>query len=162
MTILFLAAIAAIVTGFVLYPVFGRVASVGEHLTEKAQEMKRLTEEKARILAAIKDLDFEYKAGKLSDADYKRVRREDVTRAAHVMARMEALGSGDEVTEPREARAADSEIICTSCQQKNPQNAQFCLRCGNRIRKTVQCPKCETELPSEARFCISCGEAIPT
>jgi hypothetical protein len=166
MTLLLLAAIGAVVVGFVLYPVLGREAT-GEQPAEKNQELKRLAEEKARILSAIKDLDFEYKAGKLSDADYQRVRSEDLARAARIMARMETLVGGEEAPREEEARDAKepketSEMTCPSCGQANPQNAKFCLRCGNRFETKIKCTQCGTELPGEARFCISCGESIQT
>jgi hypothetical protein len=167
MTLLLLAALGAVVVGFVLYPVLGREATAGDQPTEKAQELMHLAEEKARILAAIKDLDFEYKAGKLSDADYQQVRAEDLARAARVMARMEALTAGEQAAPEQVAKDAEepketSEITCPSCRQANPQNAKFCLQCGNRFETQIKCTKCGTELPGEARFCISCGEAIRT
>ena len=163
MTLLLLAAIGAVVVGFVLYPVLGREVA-DEQPVEKTQELKRLAEEKVRILSAIKDLDFEHEAGKLSDADYQRVRTEDLARAARVMARMESLTGGGEAPRQKETREpkGTSETGCPSCGQANPQNARFCLRCGNRLETKITCTKCGTELPGEARFCISCGEAIQT
>jgi hypothetical protein len=164
MTLMLLAALGAVVVGFVLYPVFRGEASAEERPEEETRELERLAEEKGRILTAIKDLDFEYKAGKLSDADYQRIRTEDLARAARIMARMETLSTGDttasepkeEAQEPGEA----AEIKCPSCQQANPQNAKFCLRCGSRLETQTTCAKCGTDLPGEARFCISCGEAV--
>lgn len=168
MTLVFLAALGAVVVGFVLYPVFRGETSTEERPLERAQELKRLSEEKARILAAIKDLDFEYKAGKLSEADYQRVRTEDLGRAARIMARIESLAAGEKTPVPeRDAKDAgepkeSSQLTCPSCQQANPQDAKFCLRCGNRFEISLRCAACGTELPAEARFCISCGEALPT
>jgi hypothetical protein len=162
MTLVLLAALGAVVVGFVLYPVLRAQVPLAEHPAERAEELERLAEEKTRILAAIKDLDFEYKAGKLSDPDYQRVRTEDLGRAARVMARMEALTSGArEVSRQQENEPEEtSEITCPSCRQANPAHAKFCLRCGNPFERKTECPKCGTELPRDARFCISCGEAI--
>ena len=159
MTLVFLAVLGAAVVGFVLYPLFDRDVSYAAALPEKAEELKRLSEEKARVLASIKDLDFEYKAGKLSEADYKRIRTEDLARAAQIITRMETLTTGEKKASGK-GRETDPGITCPSCQQSNPETAKFCLRCGNRFDTPVKCPKCGTELPGEARFCISCGEAI--
>jgi hypothetical protein len=162
MTLVFLAVLGAGVVGFVLYPVFLReTSSPDAPITEQAAELDRLAEEKARVLASIKDLDFEYKSGKLSEADYKRVRGEELARAAQIMTRMENLTAGDK-TVPDNVRKEETGPICPSCQQANPEGSKFCLRCGNRFETPAKCPNCGTDLPAEARFCISCGEAIPT
>jgi ribosomal protein L40E len=139
--------------------------------------MELLAEKKEQILAAIKDLDFEYKAGKLSEEDYQRVRAEDLAQVAQIMDRMQAFDSDAEPestststsivseseSETQEARQPEAqggpEIACSSCQQVNPSHAKFCLRCGNQLEIQVECPRCGAQLPDEAHFCISCGEA---
>jgi hypothetical protein len=162
MTLVFLAVLGAGVVGFVLYPVFAREASPTDPAPEQASELDRLAEEKVRVLASIKDLDFEYNSGKLSDADYQRIRAEDLARAAGIMSRMEALTPGGDKKVSDGDREVEAGVTCSSCQQNNPEGATFCLRCGNRFETSVKCPTCGTELPGEARFCISCGEAIRT
>ena len=90
MTLLFLTALGAVVVGFVLLPVFSRGTEPEplERLTEPEREFKRLGEKKDQILAAIKDLEFEHRAGKLSDADYEKVRAHELSQVAGIMARM--------------------------------------------------------------------------
>ena len=79
-------------------------------------------------------------------------------------------------------------IKCPKCNTDIPQNAKFCLSCGEKIeilnpdeviclgcgKKThkgkfcmecgaalvTKCPKCGNELPNGAKFCLECGEKI--
>ena len=52
---------------------------------------------------------------------------------------------------------------CPKCQHENPDNAKFCMQCGEKLE--IVCPECGAKLPPEARFCMECGtrigEAVP-
>ena len=91
MTLFFLAALGTVVVGFVLYPVFSRKAPVEKNPSDTTEELQQLEEAKQRLLATIKDLEFEYKAGKLSEADYQRVRYTDLGQVAQIMARIDEM-----------------------------------------------------------------------
>jgi ribosomal protein L40E len=174
MSLLFLAALGALVVGFVLHPVFSRGSETPDRLTETDREMQLLEEKKARILAAIKDLDFEHKAGKLSGADFKRIRADEFSQVAQIMARMEELSSAQEAApagpeaaprEPRgpeRARESAGGTSCPSCQTPNPPNAKFCLHCGSGMAISVQCSRCQAKLPEQASFCSQCGAPVQT
>ncbi|MBN4064636.1 AAA family ATPase [Dehalococcoides mccartyi] len=49
-------------------------------------------------------------------------------------------------------------MICQKCNTENPDQAKFCMGCGDALQNT--CPECATELPSGAKFCFSCGAKI--
>jgi hypothetical protein len=167
LTLLFLAALGAGVVLFVLFPVFARATEVSELPTADAQEQKSLTEKKERIYEAIKDADFEYQAGKLSEADYRSMRADFLSQAAETIARLDDLGQppapSREAAPPRQAESPEvpSGPTCSSCEQSNPPEAQFCYRCGAGIAIPADCPQCGAELQKEARFCTECGVAIP-
>lgn len=159
---------------FVLFPVFARYGEISRRPTADAQRRKFLAEQKERLYEAIKDLDFEHRAGKLSDADYQSVRSDLVSQAATVISELDAIAEApaDKKTEetPAEAEpaeATDSDVVategptCRSCGRVNPPGAKFCFQCGEHITAPTSCPECGTELPKEARFCTSCGVAIP-
>lgn len=83
---------------------------------------------------------------------------------------------------------APAQCICPSCGASLPENAKFCLECGEKIvsvpagmivcpecGKTVvkrkfcpecghkfvtACPKCGKEVPEGAKFCLECGEKL--
>ena len=46
-------------------------------------------------------------------------------------------------------------MVCSSCQTKNLDDAQFCTKCGNALKRS--CPSCSAENPLDARFCLRCG-----
>jgi class 3 adenylate cyclase/tetratricopeptide (TPR) repeat protein len=47
---------------------------------------------------------------------------------------------------------------CGSCGTQNPEQARFCMSCGNALAST--CPSCGTENPPGAKFCIECGHSL--
>ena len=53
--------------------------------------LKRLLEKKQRVYENIKDLEFEYKMGKLSEGDYDRLREELSREAYQLMREIESL-----------------------------------------------------------------------
>ncbi|MGH9460172.1 MAG: zinc ribbon domain-containing protein [Vicinamibacteria bacterium] len=179
MTLLFLAALAAGVVLFILFPVFARYGEVSMTPTADARKRKDLTEQKERLYDAIKDLDFEHRAGKLSDADYQKVRSDLVSQAAAIIAQLDEVPEHVVPAElPQQAQQAQQaqretpaessadvtppdEPTCASCGQVNPAGARFCFQCGERIAAPASCPECGTELPKEARYCTSCGVAMP-
>jgi hypothetical protein len=57
--------------------------------------LKRLLRKKERIYENIKDLEFEYKMGKLSEGDYERLREEFSQEAYQIMREIESLKPED-------------------------------------------------------------------
>src|SRR5712692_2951275 len=49
-------------------------------------------------------------------------------------------------------------MTCPRCQQENPAEAHFCMKCGAGL--TLACAKCNTELPTGAGFCFACGQPV--
>jgi ribosomal protein L40E len=49
-------------------------------------------------------------------------------------------------------------MTCPRCQQENPAEAHFCMKCGTGL--TLACAKCNTELPTGAAFCFACGQPV--
>jgi class 3 adenylate cyclase/tetratricopeptide (TPR) repeat protein len=49
-------------------------------------------------------------------------------------------------------------MTCPRCQQENPAEAHFCMKCGAGL--TLACAKCNTELPRGAGFCFACGQPV--
>ena len=52
----------------------------------------------------------------------------------------------------------DNMITCPGCGKK-VQKGKFCLECGYKFTSSV-CPKCGATLPDGAKFCLECGEKI--
>lgn len=98
MTLVFLAALAAVATGFVLQPVFAD--SAGAPAPERPADRKalRLTERLQQLLLAIAELDFERDAGKVGGEEHRAARAALLEEAAAVSealdARPEPKGGG--------------------------------------------------------------------
>ena len=48
-------------------------------------------------------------------------------------------------------------IICANCGEVTPLG-KFCLHCGSSIVK--KCPKCDSDVPANGKFCLECGEKL--
>jgi hypothetical protein len=67
--------------------------AVAEHAAEKTR-LAFLYERKEQIFENLRDLNFEYKAGKLSDADFSTMRDSMEQEAANFLAEIEQLEQG--------------------------------------------------------------------
>ncbi len=47
---------------------------------------------------------------------------------------------------------------CSKCQSENPDDAQFCIECGNPME--FHCPKCGAITPATGKFCKACGHNL--
>jgi RNA polymerase subunit RPABC4/transcription elongation factor Spt4 len=158
-----LATLGALVVGFVLYPVFAeeRRGALGE--SAEALALRDLEDKKARLYTAIKDLDFEKAAGKVSNEDYESARSDYLAQTAEVLAEIDRLGV--ETKTPKSEPKAESETsetvgnrVCSSCGETSREGAKFCIACGQAFEHA--CSQCGEALPPEAKFCPECGRGI--
>jgi class 3 adenylate cyclase len=49
-------------------------------------------------------------------------------------------------------------MVCTQCQQQNPDGARFCNGCGGRLQSV--CSGCGQANPPGSRFCNTCGQPL--
>ncbi len=121
-----------------------------------------LLAEKEHVYAAIKDLDFEYHTGKLSDEDYRELRERCRVRALRIL---DALGSdatqrsaADPAVATHEAGAGmDRGPRCAACGHVNPEASNFCESCGTPIDSPARCRVCGAAAQPSDRFCAGCG-----
>jgi hypothetical protein len=112
-----------------------------------------LTEQKRRVLRALKDLESEHAIGKIDDADYDAIslgyreeaklvmrkldeevapsRAEAEKLALEYVARqgLDAKVAGNR---PRTAKPAER-VVCVSCKTSNEPDATFCKQCGSAV-----------------------------
>lgn len=91
---------------------------------------------KAAIYENLRDLQFEYRVGKLSDEDYQRTKKELQAELAVVLAEIDRLKAGNApaaaVAAPVEksAVAAAGAKQCPHCGAKFEKSLKFCGECG--------------------------------
>lgn len=94
-----------------------------------------LDERKAAIYENLRDLQFEYRVGKLSDADYQATKLDLQRELAKVLAEIESvLGTLPAKAQAAVAPAAPRRFICPHCAAEFPQALKFCGECGKPMK----------------------------
>lgn len=123
------------VAAFVAMPFFAGEA--GEQLgaaTVTASERQKLEHQKAEAYAAIKEIEFDYRMGKLSEADFTGMRNKFAAEALAAIAALDVAkpaqlrGRGD-------GRRGNRIAFCPSCGRSVPPRANFCPGCGRTLKE---------------------------
>jgi hypothetical protein len=101
---------------------------------------EHLEERKARIYENLRDLQFEYRVGKLSDDDYQRTKLTLQKELAGVMAELEGAHAAAPPSSSMKAEPA-----------KRPDAA---------LTTATECPHCGAKFPIALSFCGRCGKAM--
>lgn len=96
---------------------------------EPVSPVAHLDERKAAIYDSLRDLQFEYRVGKLSDADYQSTKRDLQKELAAVMAETDRIRSG---VAPPAALAPG--FVCPGCGAAFPVDLKFCGECGKPMK----------------------------
>jgi hypothetical protein len=102
-----------------------------------------LSEEKDKLLVALKEIEFDHRTGKLSEDDFRKLDSEYRVRAVETLRRIEDLGSGSD-EDPLAAVEADVRTALGAVPQAGP---RACVGCGERITNSN-------------RFCSNCGHPV--
>ena len=95
---------------------------------------RHLEERKAAIYENLRDLQFEYRVGKLSDADYQTTKTGLQRELAVVLAELEAVKTGIPVPAPAPAPPPKpAEPVCPHCGAKFEKAMKFCGECGKEM-----------------------------
>ena len=134
------AALAACAIGFTLYV---RDRDIPP-LPLENPELRHLERRRQILYDNLKDLQFEYHQGKLSDEDYQSLKSGFLGDLAGIMDAIERLESA--TARPGKPRPAEGKEkaksgsthptnmkICSFCQAENPPNHQFCGKCGKGL-----------------------------
>ena len=127
-----LIAIAAI-----LFILWIRPADLPPPLAESP--FQHLDDRKAAIYENLRDLQFEYRIGKLSDADYQNTKEDLQRELAHVLAEIDRLQT-ERGAPPQPAEKVrnvpSSYSVCANCGAKFTQKLKFCGECGKPMKVT--------------------------
>jgi hypothetical protein len=115
---------------------------------EPVSPFQHLDERKAAIYENLRDLQFEYRVGKLSDDDYQATKKDLQKELARVLAevdRLKSAGTGGQpttvpappkasVAAPPKQVAQTTGNICPSCGAKFQVALKFCGECGKPMK----------------------------
>jgi hypothetical protein len=124
--------ILAILTAlFVGYPLLQkRRQKVSFALNHRAQELEA---RKAEIYAAIRDIDFDYRMGKLTQEDYETLREQYKTEAIGMMKQIDEMQLGKSRRSKNEPAGKTGSRFCHHCGQPAAPADRFCSACGGQL-----------------------------
>lgn len=105
---------------------------------EPVSPVQHLEDRKQAIYDNLRDLQFEYRLGKLSDQDYQQTKHALQRELAGVLAEMEEIVKRLDlkptpVPAPRKAAAPAASTVCPHCGAAFPQRLKYCGECGKAI-----------------------------
>ena len=103
---------------------------------EPVSPFAHLDERKAAIYDNLRDLQFEYRVGKLSDADYQLTKKDLQKELAGVMAEVDRVKlqlQGARAPAPKPKPAPDP-LTCPHCSARFEQELKFCGECGKPMK----------------------------
>jgi hypothetical protein len=109
---------------------------------EPVSPFAHLDERKAAIYENLRDLQFEYRVGKLSDADYQLTKKDLQKELATVMAEVDRVklelqagrGQAAPAAAPKASVKAADPLTCPHCNAHFEQALKFCGECGKPMK----------------------------
>lgn len=113
-------------------------------------------ERREMVISALRDLEFDFKTGKVDVEDYTPLRAQLMAEAAQLIEQeQEEDKKLEELIQARRA-ARKSSIKCDHCGEDVEADQRFCARCGAQVNHDL-CPACGKGIRSGDQFCPSCG-----
>jgi hypothetical protein len=161
---LFLTLGILIFVGLYLYAPF--LERRARRVTAEEHEASTLMAERERALAALQELDFDFKLGKVPDEDYPAQRAVLLQKGADVLRRLDELAphqpQNDDARIER-AIAARRKKTAVAGPELSEDEIEAMISARRRGRKTKAagfCPKCGKPVMAVDKFCPSCGKAL--
>jgi rRNA maturation endonuclease Nob1 len=139
MTIALASLIAVAVIVFIL-----SVRSKDLPAPEPVSPFQHLDERKAAIYENLRDLQFEYRVGKMSDQDYQQTKLDLQRELAGVMAEIDRVKAeiaagkipmpSPELVKAQAPSKTPAKYVCPSCKAEFEQPLKFCGECGKPMK----------------------------
>ncbi|HVO25777.1 MAG TPA: zinc ribbon domain-containing protein [Candidatus Margulisiibacteriota bacterium] len=96
----------------------------------------QLERQKLDAYAAIKEAEFDYRMGKLSDVDFNALREKYSAQALQAIAALESAHAAQH-KKLAEVRRPTRIAFCPTCGRGVPPRANFCPACGHSLKEAV-------------------------
>lgn len=145
-----LASVLVVIAATVFFVLFVRVKDIPA--PEPVSPTRYLEDRKAAIYENLRDLQFEYRVGKLSDEDYQQTKQGLQRELAGVIAEMERINAGGKpapntLEAPKPAEAPKAAAAKSPAKETVETDGTVCPHCGAKFAKPM-------------KFCGECGKAM--
>ena len=129
---------------FVIAPLFTEPKGNIEAELLAETELDRLLNRKAVVYTNLKDLEFEYRMGRLADDDFRRLEAGYKAEASQILQKLDGLGVEKDLDE-----SIEQEIAARKARL-------FPAKAG----EAASCPSCGADLIAGKKFCADCGHQL--
>ena len=127
-----IAAVILVVAATTLFTLSIRAKDIPK--PEPVAPTQHLEERKARIYENLRDLQFEYRVGKLSDDDYQRTKLSLQQELAVVLKEIDGMTSSSTPVKPSPVKVQPAAgVVCPHCGVRFPNPMKFCGECGKSM-----------------------------
>lgn len=146
------------------YPLFKAPSGVYRREGTEDEPLLELELRKESAYAALKELEFDYRTGKLSEEDYKELEEQYRYQAISLLKDIDRAEKGEDLSEKIEEeirairKAKQKELRCPSCQENYIPGDRFCPSCGRGL--DLACPGCGSPYREGDNFCSNCGNPL--
>jgi hypothetical protein len=150
---IFTAAVVGVAAWRTLSPLIGSDALVGLP-SLGGRTRAALEREKTLVLRSIKELEFDYAMGKVSDKDFAEMSTRLRSRAAGLIRQLDAGSTYRDQIEKEIARRVGQPDVARTLSGSRGE--------PDKARPVQVCTTCRTENDPDARFCKGCGSKLET
>ncbi len=145
---------AAGVLAYVLLPMFTGGGAAGARRA-RASVVLESSEDGARAIDALREIEFDRETGKLSDTDYAALKASYTASALSELRREDTGGARGRPT----AAVAAPRWTCPACGPRPESDALFCSNCARYLPGV--CAGCGAAVAEPAaRYCAGCGQRL--
>jgi hypothetical protein len=139
-------AVGALVAVTLLYTLFVRPNDIPA--PDPVSPTRHLEERRAAIYENLRDLQFEYRVGKLSDTDYQQTKLALQKELAAVIGEIQQVSVSVAASSAKPAMATSTTMVAASGTVRTPAKGAFV------------CPHCGADFPVALKFCGECGKEM--
>jgi len=133
--------IIAVSVGFVVQPLLRNTPGMPQRKSGRRNQLAELQAQRDTLLAAIKDLEFDYEMGKLSEDDYSRMNARFRREAAAILQQIDQTNAHTgkrkkleaELQALRRQKRTNGKLACAHCGAAVEPQHRFCGHCGQRL-----------------------------